>query len=908
MQSSESSTNQHVDNTSTDEDKVQADGEKKEVKRRERVPAENKSNGSTKNRKVTTGKSDSKTEVSSVQDAQKYTQEPGGPLVPIEPTVYVPSSDEPESKINVTKGKIQKDAAIAHMVEVREWTTQQLDRYDLTFLTHKEATTHPYGYSSKFTSPWGGIHFPYGKTEPNKYYGQLYNWYPNEKCKLEHIKELKKHKDDATLVKYVTRKPENSKLFLLDPKKYLDPKTTEPIVGIAEDLQGAYLFSDLTGKRFVANTSGCNGVLKEEIESFNSGKRTVTELSKVVTPDETVFIFDNDVFTNFGVFHAAIRVLLYGGCRIKVLSKDTSSKIGLDEFARAKNSYLDYKDILAEDLSDFLNCNSFNFIKSRYSPNSLFKEVGNYMNGLHLQKIQEIYYGEKSNKPIITFAYKEITHDMANKVERAIAKIESIETVYRRSLNTLIGVSKDGLECTTFEYGVGSLMADLDELFEFKAEVPKKDNSSEKVIVKTGCPKEVAERLIDRTKNLRLKELDYISKIPVLTKNGKVLTRSGYHEDVKAIISLDETRYKFDDKVSKKKANSSLDFLKHVIREFDFVSNDDKSGALAMLLTGASRKLYMTAPFFVINAHTPGTGKSALANVLKYMLLSGNEPNISYQEEEELNKKLLPVVNRSPLVINIDNAKGLISNSDLEIAATEGFLSLRTLGMNKYTKFNAQQTWVFNGNNLQYSPDFHRRMIAIGLNKLTETPKDFEVENFEGYLEDNAHEILEASLDVVRGFIQRDVKHDPHWPTLIPSFGSWDSIVRRSLLWLGQEDPWNATKNFVGQDDVKIETGEFFMSWYGLYEDKEVTASDLTHCLTFEGIRNSDAKSECAESLYSAMKMMKGVYDFQNQFINTRLLARELGKMNGQMASGYRFVKGKPNHQNKVQYQVTKTS
>jgi hypothetical protein len=806
---------------------------------------------------------------------------------------------DPDPAIDVSKNASQREAALDHMIYDRDWREEWLTKFGVVFLTYEQATTPPYRYSATYTSSWGGWHFPLARFEPDCYYGQLYNWWPNKKCQAEDRKKISfcKNSENETS-KYVTAKPNGNKLFILDPIKYLDQKTEKPIVAITEDLQGVYQMCARTHERFVANTIGCNGVLNSEIDAIRSGKEIKTELAKLFKLDVGVFIFDNDVFTNFGVFHAALKVLLYGNCNIKVLSKDVNEKVGLDEFARSGKTILDYRELPEYNFTDFLSDNKFNFIKNRYSTFRVFELVENIRGGAARQLVEKVFYGETSDLPLLTLRSNQTWKDKIKEVEKILSNILDIRNIYRNNIGDLFGVIQEGLNCKSVLLDVNTLRRELNNLINFKQEKFKDGKTSH---ISIDCPKELSEELFYSLRKFRVKELERISRVPMLTHDGDVIAKSGYYDSIKTIITIDDSECKCTNMPTKNQAKESLNYLKSILGEFDFKTINDQSAALAMLLTGVSRHLYKLSPGFAVNANVPETGKSALINVLNYMLTGCEARCIGWAQEEEMNKKILTSLMQSHQVINIDNVKGTVSNANWESSFTSGYFNGRLLGLNKDFDANAQIIWTINGNNLEYSNDLKRRLLMIGLTRKSAASRDFAIVNFEAYLSKNQNKMLDSALTVVSAFLKRDKNEDMVWPVPVASFGDWDRVVRRCLLWLGEEDPWVATQDYAKSDESQARLGEFLDKWYKVFGSKSITGSELAKCLT------EKQKEVEAMELYEYLSMLDKVYERDNNRINTRQLGRYLSKLDGSMAWGYRLDRVGVAHQ-AIQYSVTKDS
>ena len=95
------------------------------------------------------------------------------------------------------------------------------------------------------------------------------------------------------------------------------------------------------------------------------------------------------------------------------------------------------------------------------------------------------------------------------------------------------------------------------------------------------------------------------------------------------------------DRPSREQALAALALLTGLLSEFSFVGPLDRAVALAGILTVLVRGSLQTAPMYIVRAHTPGTGKSYLVDVISAIATGRLCPVITASKSEEETEKRL---------------------------------------------------------------------------------------------------------------------------------------------------------------------------------------------------------------------------------------------------------------------------
>jgi hypothetical protein len=420
------------------------------------------------------------------------------------------------------------------------------------------------------------------------------------------------------------------------------------------------------------------------------------------------------------------------------------------------------------------------------------------------------------------------------------------------------------------------------------------------------CPLSLSKHILSESRWPLLKPLKGISNIPLLQSDGTISCTPGYDEETEFILEFNPKDFNLIEAPGRGDALKSLQVLKDLIKESEFKTEVDRAGALAMFLTAISRKLYERAPLFAIDATRPGIGKGTLIDMVT-TILTGNRSNgtmITFSpDEEEFRKKLLSTLMEGLPILNIDNVKdGELGGATIESALTLGVYKDRFLGASKNVHVSTEILWTANGNNIRLSKDLQRRSIIIKLDSnvpnLDERAFSMSDHELELYLKKHRSRLVSAALTVIQAFLLEAPEMD--WPRPLSSFSEWDSIVRRSLLWLGEEDPVKTQAQFKDEDDEESTLSILLSSWHGLHKSNGLILKELLKVVE----PSQYGKTEDEKELEDALKPI--CFDYRSQTYNTSKLKNFLRDNKGTMAGPYKLIRTEKKIKNNVVWRVDK--
>jgi putative DNA primase/helicase len=321
------------------------------------------------------------------------------------------------------------------------------------------------------------------------------------------------------------------------------------------------------------------------------------------------------------------------------------------------------------------------------------------------------------------------------------------------------------------------------------------------------CPKEVAETLLSRIGQWRFRMLTAVINAPTLRLDGSILSEAGHDPKTGLLLLGGSDFHPVPESPTRRQATEALTAVEELLGEFPFVSEDDRSAALAMLMTAVIRATLPTAPMFAITAPTPGTGKSYLAD-LAAVLATGRKAAVvgASCDEEELEKRLGSSLMAGDAVLNLDNIDRPLKSERLCQVLSQEAVKFRILGRSTNIDTATNALVIATGNALRLHDDLTRRAMMIRLNAGEERP---ELHRFKhDPVKDavaNRSKYIVAALTVLRAFI---VGKDR--PALSPlgSFEDWSNVVRSALVWLGKTDPVQTMEAARATDPERERTSE----------------------------------------------------------------------------------------------------
>jgi putative DNA primase/helicase len=362
-------------------------------------------------------------------------------------------------------------------------------------------------------------------------------------------------------------------------------------------------------------------------------------------------------------------------------------------------------------------------------------------------------------------------------------------------------------------------------LFESSAQFVRMTEDGPKPI---ACPSEIPSCYLQSAGHWRLSVLRSIVCAPTLRDDGSVLQEAGY--DQASALLYDPCGITFrlvPENPTKEEAQQAASRILSLVSRFDFVNEGARSVWLACVLTAVVRPILPTAPMFVIDAPTRGSGKSKLANAAGIIATGRPPATMSLVDDvDETRKRILALLIQGSPVINIDNVDVPIGGAAICTVLTEQSYSDRILGASEIVQVPTTSTWIATGNNVVISGDMTRRVLVARLDPNCERPEDrkFDFDPVAVARQNRAEFVVDA-LTILRAHA---VAGRPQCG--ISPFGSfelWSEMIRAAIVWLGLADPILGRQSVVEQDGGASAVADMLRVWHAVHGDRELTTRQV---------------------------------------------------------------------------------
>lgn len=329
----------------------------------------------------------------------------------------------------------------------------------------------------------------------------------------------------------------------------------------------------------------------------------------------------------------------------------------------------------------------------------------------------------------------------------------------------------------------------------------------------------------------KFRVVNQITKAPFFNKSGTLVFQSGYDEESKTLLC--DAPEGIDPEMFATSAEA-INFIYTVFHEFKFQTMAEFANYLGAMLTPMMRPMYSgPTPWLIIEANTPGSGKTLLADCLQ--IIYGYQPTrhvLSYKEEE-IEKKMLTILQATVPIVLFDNVKHAVDSPTLEAIATSGDeYQGRLLGKNEDRVCPVRQLFIITSNNATMSVDAARRFLRVRLCRTgpaTTTTGDqhrFEVKDLRAYVEQLRPQILSALIKIVSDWLAADRPVADSVP-LLPSFEVFCEHVGAAMHYAGRTD-WlanfeEAKRAFSVNDDWST----FIATWFEEFKETQQTDQTL---------------------------------------------------------------------------------
>lgn len=345
-------------------------------------------------------------------------------------------------------------------------------------------------------------------------------------------------------------------------------------------------------------------------------------------------------------------------------------------------------------------------------------------------------------------------------------------------------------------------------------------------------PVELAGDLIARP-HPDLPPLEAILTTPAFDAGWRLLSTPGYHAQAHVWLHLEADPMTYEvplQPTADDLAAARSLLLDELLVDFPFMAASDRAHAVAALLLPFARRMFPgPTPIHLIEAPTPGSGKSLLAELIALIAMGETTGATTLtRDENETRKKITALLVQGRPVISIDNVEGGIVSSQLASAVTTEVWDDRILGQTQMIAPANRALWLISGNNPNLSLEIARRCIRIRLNPAEERPwlrTQFKHPQIRSWVRENRTALVRALLTIVRSWIAVGA---PQGTQTLGSFEDWSRTIGGMVGHLGLPEFLAGTEEFYEQADS--ESGEWaalVAAWWGRHRGTPVRVGDL---------------------------------------------------------------------------------
>ena len=331
--------------------------------------------------------------------------------------------------------------------------------------------------------------------------------------------------------------------------------------------------------------------------------------------------------------------------------------------------------------------------------------------------------------------------------------------------------------------------------------------------------------------------LSRIITAPIFSKQGELQTEPGYSPLTKCYLNLNDN-FEIPEVPDIPKADDvhqAKEIIDELLCDFPFVGQSEKTNAFILLLSTIVRLMIRgPVPVYVIEAPSPGTGKTLLAQVLAYPSTGKIIEAMSEgRNDEEMRKRITAKLMRSPTHVFIDNVQHKIAYSSLASAITAGQWEDRIIGESRTVCLPVNSTWILTGNNPSLSSEMSRRCVRIRIDTGREQPwlrdpSEFKHQDLLEWVKMNRGQLIWAGLVLVQNWLSKS-KPLPVKNKTMGMFEQWCQVMGGILEVNGIQGFLDNLNDMYTASDIEISVWRSLTeAWWHAFGTDEVGAADLS--------------------------------------------------------------------------------
>lgn len=325
---------------------------------------------------------------------------------------------------------------------------------------------------------------------------------------------------------------------------------------------------------------------------------------------------------------------------------------------------------------------------------------------------------------------------------------------------------------------------------------------------------------------------------PTLTEEGVLHKDPGYSEKSKYILELSPGLIIPDipETPTTDEKAQARECIYELLEGFPFTSPAERAHAITLLIHPFVRAMIPgMVPMLIIEASTPGTGKTLLVKVLTYIFLGQDVQTMTIgKNDEETRKKITAKAINTPAYLFLDNVKDKIDSATIAAFITSGNWEDRLLGQTKMVSIPVTCALVATGNNITMSSEIARRSIRSKQDARLDRPWErtgeeyFKHPDLMGWTKKHRGKLIGAVLTLVQAWISagRPVAEGKR----LGGFEEWSDVMGGILSVAGISGFLENLNDFYEDSDAEGSVLRSLISaWYRTFGGAEIGVSDIFH-------------------------------------------------------------------------------
>jgi hypothetical protein len=279
-----------------------------------------------------------------------------------------------------------------------------------------------------------------------------------------------------------------------------------------------------------------------------------------------------------------------------------------------------------------------------------------------------------------------------------------------------------------------------------------------------GRPKYTPVRLLNfmlTNVDRAIPELRRVRRVPTFTADERLLLTPGFDEATGTFVALPPELIGLDvpSRPSPRQVADAVDRFRDLLVDFPLCGPADFAASLAVVITPLVLPLIgddAGQPGCVTLANTPRTGKGLLLKTLTAVVTGADLPHQDWSgSNAEMRKAITAALRDAPIYFLLDNIRGTLASTALEVYHTTRLWSDRELGHSRRLVLSGDTMLLYTGNNIVIGGDLPFRLFPICLDSGLESPEErsgFRY-NLPTYARQNRPKLLTGALTLVTNWL-----------------------------------------------------------------------------------------------------------------------------------------------------------